>query len=52
MAKKKASMLMIGNQDPRSASVPKMMAMIPKIFSSFCFISKFLISSQAKIFFV
>ena len=46
IAKKKASMLMIGNQEPRSARVPKMIAMIPKIFSSFCFICGFLISSK------
>ena len=52
IAKKKDSTLMIGNQDPRSARVPKMIAMIPKIFSSFCFICGFLISSQGGILFV
>ena len=42
MAKKKARMLMIGSQEPRRARVPKMMAKIPKIFSSLCFICDFL----------
>ena len=46
IAKKKDSTLMIGDQDPRSARVPKMIAMIPKIFSSFCFMCEFLISNK------
>ena len=37
MAKKKASMLMIGSQEPRRARVPKMMAKIPKKFLFFMF---------------
>ena len=46
MARKNDRMFTIGIQEPRSARVPKMMARIPKIFCSFCFIYEFLISSK------
>ena len=45
IAKKNASMLMIGSQEPRSARAPKIIAKVPKIFSSFCFICDVLISN-------
>ncbi len=38
--------LTIGIQEPRSARAPKMMARIPKVFCSFCFMCEFLISSK------
>ena len=44
--KRKDRPLIIGIQEPRSARVPKMMARIPKIFCSFCFICELLISSK------
>ena len=46
MARKNDRMFTIGIQEPRSARVPKMMARIPKIFCSFCFICELLISSK------
>ena len=46
MARKNDRMLTIGIQEPRSARAPKMMARIPKIFCSFCFMCEFLISSK------
>ena len=46
MARKNDRMFTIGIQEPRSARVPKIMARIPKIFCSFCFMCEFLISSK------
>lgn len=46
MARKNDRMFTIGIQEPRSARVPKMMARIPKIFCSSCFVCELLISSK------